>query len=134
MTTAVPLIAAALLLLSPPLDAARQSLSLDGEWRLQLQSGSNQSGSIQVPGSWEAQGFGTETVQMHHQVVTGDIAHGARGVVGVYTKKIKMPKQCPAGHKAFFMVDQGIHRHALFSAGLITQGVPGVPLDAFAPP
>ena len=49
------------------------------------------------------------------QVLTGDNAHGGRGVVGRYTKKIQ-PNPCPTGHTAFFMVDQGIHRHALFKA------------------
>ena len=98
--------------------AARHVYSLDGDWNLQLQGGDNQSGPIKVPGSWEGQGFGTETVQMRHQVLTGDNARGARGVVGVYSKLLKFPAEpCPAGHKAVFMVDQGIHRHAFFQVG-----------------
>ena len=32
--------------------------------------------TIQVPGAWEAQGFGHETTQMKTQVVTGDNAAG----------------------------------------------------------
>eukprot|EP01052_Picozoa_sp_SAG31_P023448 SAG31_NODE_1933_length_6879_cov_3.230973_3_plen_812_part_00 len=97
---------------------ARHAYSLDGEWNLQLQGANNQSGPIKVPGSWEGQGFGTETVQMWHQVLTGDNARGARGVVGVYSKPLKLPAEpCPAGHKVFFMVDQGIHRHAFFKVG-----------------
>eukprot|EP01052_Picozoa_sp_SAG31_P017558 SAG31_NODE_1206_length_9388_cov_7.855420_2_plen_1278_part_00 len=97
---------------------ARQSLSLDGAWNFTLIGAQgNQSGSIQVPGSWEAQGFGTETVQMRHQVLTGDNAHGGRGVVGLYTKKVNRADiSCPARHTAFLMVDQGIHRHAFFKA------------------
>ena len=43
--------------------AARQSLSLDGQWEFKLSVG-GQSGTIVVPGSFEAQGFGNETQQM----------------------------------------------------------------------
>lgn len=106
-----------LLLLLLPLgtDAVtRLSLSLDGEWGFTLSVG-NQSGSIAVPGSFEAQGFGNETEQMWHQVLTGDNARGGRGVAGTYTKVVK-PPVCPAGHTPYFMIDQGIHRHALFHA------------------
>lgn len=94
--------------------AARQSLSLDGQWGFKLSVG-GQSGTIAVPGSFEAQGFGNETQQMWHQVLTGDNARGGRGVAGIYTKTVK-PPSCPAGHTPFFTVDQGIHRHALFRA------------------
>ena len=44
----------------------RQSTSLDGTWQFKLVNpdASTQVGSILVPGSWEAQGYGNETTQM----------------------------------------------------------------------
>jgi hypothetical protein len=92
----------------------RQRVSLDGEWNFSLHApaaagallGPVQTGTILVPGSWEAQGFGTQTVQMHHQVLTGDNARGQRGAVGVYTQSLKLPAPCPAAHRPVFMVDQ----------------------------
>ncbi len=92
----------------------RQPVSLDGEWQFALVTPSTevvlQSGTIQVPGAWEAQGYGNETATMRTQVVTGQNA----GAVGVYTKQLTLtPCQAP-GAKPVFMVDQGIHRHAVF--------------------
>lgn len=72
-------------------------MRLDGEWNFSLlgsdaidvPSGASstlpysstptllQKGTIQVPGSWEAQGYGSETMQMRWQVLTGDNAAGA---------------------------------------------------------
>lgn len=100
----------------------RQPVSLDGEWQFALLSGSAgagdsqvlvQSGTIQVPGAWEAQGYGNETATMRSQVVTGQNT----GAVGVYTKQLTLsPCQAP-GAKHVFTVDQGIHRHAVFKIG-----------------
>jgi beta-galactosidase/beta-glucuronidase len=97
----------------------RMTTSLDGEWSFVLvqPSASNQSGKIMVPGSWEAQGYGNETVQMRKQVLTGDNAKGSEGAVGIYTKTVMLPPCAVAGAKAVFTVDQGIHRHAIFKFG-----------------
>ena len=88
MTTLLALSAGALGAPAPAPPAARQSFSLDGTWQFSLHSPTPasdagaalgpavQTGPIQVPGSWEAQGFGNETVQMVHQVLTGDNAKG----------------------------------------------------------
>jgi hypothetical protein len=104
----------------------RQSFSLDGTWKFALHAPTAanvglgpavQSGSIAVPGSWEAQGYGNETVQMRHQVVTGDNAKGARGAVGVYTLATTIPPCDDSQAKRILMVDRGIHRHAIFKVG-----------------
>ena len=88
MTTLLALCAGALGAAATTPPAARQSFSLDGTWQFSLHSPTPssdaggalgpavQTGPIQVPGSWEAQGFGNETVQMVHQVLTGDNAKG----------------------------------------------------------
>ena len=104
----------------------RQSVSLDGTWQFSLYAPSAssdaggelgpvvQTGTIQVPGSWEAQGYGNETVQMYHQVLTGDNAKGARGAVGVYTLSAKIPPCDDSQAKRVLTVDRGIHRHGIF--------------------
>jgi hypothetical protein len=104
-------------------NGARRTTLLDGQWGFRLdqppvnnQPASTQTGTIMVPGSWEAQGFGNETVQMHTQVVTGDRAKTTKGAVGTYTKSVTIAP-CPNGAAAVFMVDQGIHRHAIFTIG-----------------
>jgi len=66
-----------------------------------------------VPGSWEAQGFGNQTIQMKWQVLTGDRVKGRKGAVGVYKKTVSVPP-CAGGGTPIFTVDQGIHRHAIF--------------------
>ena len=103
--------AAAALSLLAVLSCAEGTL-LDGEWDFAL-SAPAQTGKIMVPGSWEAQGYGNETVQMKHQVLTGDNARGKKGAVGVYSKSVVI-EPCDEGGAAVFMVDRGIHRHALF--------------------
>ena len=56
------------------------------------------------------------------QVLTGDNAKGKQGAVGVYSKSIVL-EPCGAGATAVFMVDRGIHRHALFKiAGKLSRG------------
>jgi hypothetical protein len=126
--TAGALFAALLGCVAATAPGVRQVVSLDGEWQFQLLAGGDgvcdaigghsgcavsQSGTIQVPGAWEAQGFGNETVTYWNQVVTGQNT----GAVGVYTKKLALsPCQAP-GAKPVFMVDQGIHRHAVFKIG-----------------
>ena len=98
----------------------RQVASLDGEWHFTLQqppagagSGTQQSGTILVPGSWEAQGYGNESLTMRAQVVTGTNA----GAVGTYSKQLALPPCKAAGARTVFMIDQGIHRHAIFKIG-----------------
>eukprot|EP01048_Picozoa_sp_COSAG05_P011443 COSAG05_NODE_1078_length_5954_cov_7.170794_5_plen_370_part_00 len=95
--------------------SARQAVSLDGEWQFTLlnPTGDTQSGSIQVPGSWEAQGYGNETATMRTQVVTGLNT----GAIGTYTKKLVLPPCSAPGDSTVLMVDQGIHRHAIFKVG-----------------
>ena len=104
----------------------RQAFSLDGTWKFSLHAPSGggdalgpavQTGTIQVPGSWEAQGFGNETVQMYHQVITGDNAKGERGAVGVYTLSTEIPPCDDSQAKRVFTVDRGVHRHAIFKVG-----------------
>lgn len=112
----------------------RQVVSLDGEWQFALLASDTspgdgdsvcrdgrdsgcgtvlQSGTIQVPGAWEAQGYGNETATMWTQVMTGQNT----GVVGLYTKRLALsPCQAP-GAQHVFMIDQGIHRHAVFKFG-----------------
>ena len=94
----------------------REVVSLDGEWQFALQQPAPdgpQSGTIQVPGSWGAQGYGNETTAMRTQVVTGLNT----GAVGTYTKHVALPPCSAPGAKTVFMVDQGIHRHAIFKIG-----------------
>ena len=91
--TMVVNLAVALVAVAGPV-SGRTSISLDGEWNFKLlaprppprpmedlNNGAAQEellllavGTIGVPGSWEAQGYGTETVQMHWQVLTGENA------------------------------------------------------------
>ena len=80
--------------------AVRQVVSLDGEWQFELLAGDNvtQRGTIQVPGAWEAQGYGTETVTYRSQVVTGQNT----GAVGVYTKKLVLSPCKACEVKPFF--------------------------------
>ena len=52
------------------------------------------SGVIQVPGSFEAQGFGNETVQMRWQVLTGDRVKGRKGAVGIGRNVTSGSSQC----------------------------------------
>ena len=110
---------------SAEVSPGRLSTSLDGEWQFKLvQPGSagTQIGTIQVPGSWEAQGFGNETVEMRTQVLTGvRAATRGAGALGIYTKKVALPA-CDGGSTAVFMVDQGIHRHAIFKIAGKTVG------------
>ena len=89
---------------------ARQSASLDGEWNFTLREPkapgfSDESGTITVPGSWEAQGFGNETIQMWHQVRTGDNVKGTKGAVGIYTRTVSLDECAVSGARAVFMVD-----------------------------
>lgn len=104
----------------------RQAFSLDGTWKFSLHAPTSggdalgpavQTGTIQVPGSWEAQGFGNETVQMYHQVFTGDNAKGERGAVGVYSLSTEIPPCADSQAKQVFTVDRGVHRHAIFKIG-----------------
>ena len=105
---------------------SRQSFSLDGDWKFTLHAPSAaggalgpavQAGKIAVPGSWEAQGYGNETIQMNTQVLTGDNAKGARGAVGVYTLAAA-PSACDnTAATRVLTVDRGIHRHAIFKVG-----------------
>jgi beta-galactosidase len=142
MSLVAPVVALPLLLLAAADGSAvaaaaskagvRQVVSLDGEWQFTLLAGAGgvcdtdgsnssescavlQSGTIHVPGAWEAQGYGNETATMQAQVVTGQTT----GAVGVYTKKLVLPAGCQvaSGAKPVFMVDQGIHRHAVFKIG-----------------
>ena len=82
----------------------RDTICLDGQWDFALSD--NHVGTINVPGSWEAQGFGNETVQMRTQVLTGDRTHTTKGAVGVYTKSVQVPACTVAGAKSMLMVDQ----------------------------
>lgn len=95
--------------------SARITFSLDGDdWEFQL-SDPPLSGKISVPGAWESQGFGAETVQMRWQVLTGDNAKGQTGAIGVYQKAL-VNLSCPASApQAMLCVDHGIHRTANFS-------------------
>ena len=97
----------------------RETANLDGAWQFSLlnpagagTTGGTQSGTILVPGSWEAQGYGNQTLTMRSQVTTGTNA----GAVGTYTKQLSLPI-CAPGASTVFMVDQGIHRHAIFKIG-----------------
>ena len=96
--------------------SGRQSVLLDGaDWNFQLHEAqladadagaANQSGTIGVPGCWEAQGFGKQTVQMNHQVTTGDNAGGKQGAVGVYSKTVSLAPCSVKGARAVLTVDQ----------------------------
>ena len=68
--------------------------------------GGTQTGSILVPGAWEAQGYGNETATMRTQVVTG----GNMGAVGTYSRKLTLAPCSTPGANTIFMVDQGVHR------------------------
>ena len=50
---------------------------------------------------------------MRAQVVTG----ANTGAVGTYSKKLALPPCKAAGARTVFMIDQGIHRHAIFKIG-----------------
>ena len=39
--------------------------------------------SLQVPGCWGAQGYGSETTKMKHQVVTGDVCPRTAKALGL---------------------------------------------------
>jgi beta-galactosidase/beta-glucuronidase len=102
----------------------RQRKSLDGDWKFELHGpaapNSTQlgpmikSGSINVPGSWEAQGYGNSTGSMRYQVLTGDSAKGARGAVGIYTVNVTFDECTVDNATVVLTIDRGIHRHALF--------------------
>ena len=71
--------------LAVAVDGGLHSTSLDGVWDFRLLApptgGMGEAvilatGNINVPGSWEAQGFGAETAQMRWQVLTGEPARG----------------------------------------------------------
>ena len=81
--------------LAVSVDGSPQSTSLDGVWDFRLLAPPTRvanlqhegpepasepvelsKGTIMVPGSWEAQGYGAETAQMRWQVLTGEPARG----------------------------------------------------------
>jgi hypothetical protein len=64
----------------------------------------NQSGKITVPGAWEAQGYGNQTVQMHTQVLTGDTVKGKTGAVGRYSRTVTLPQCSVAGSRVMLIV------------------------------
>ena len=63
-------------------------------------------GTIQVPGAWEAQGYGSATAQMLHQVVTGDNARGTY-----------LTFRLISHHFDRFELDLRGHRHAVHVRG-----------------
>jgi hypothetical protein len=87
------------------------------KWQFSLMQpppgGGLQTGTILVPGAWEAQGYGNETATMQTQVVTG----GNTGAVGTYSKKLTLSPCSAPGASTVFMVEQGVHRHAIFKIG-----------------
>jgi len=71
---------------------ARQTLSLDGSWDFALDqknpathrisaAGGKVSGKIEVPGAWQAQGYGEETVALKHQWMG----------VATYSRQVPLP-------------------------------------------
>ena len=77
---------AAAVAVARPASAGRVTISLDGEWGFKLLAPrpppsdagllTLAAGTIMVPGSWEAQGYGSETATMRWQVLTGENARG----------------------------------------------------------
>ncbi|WP_163536306.1 sugar-binding domain-containing protein [Gracilibacillus sp. YIM 98692] len=86
------------------------SINLNGEWNFNLDSENNQSWSgangllpeqtIQIPGSWEEQGFGNPSG--HHPIGTWKKKHEYEGVAW-YVKEIEIPDSC-AGRDLFLVL------------------------------
>lgn len=93
-----------------PSASARETVSLDGEWRFRMDPEnkgepekwfSGMAGfdsPIRVPGAWDAQGFGAETEKVHHNFVG----------VGWYARKVDVPAAW-AGKRVFLCL-RGVHR------------------------
>jgi beta-galactosidase/beta-glucuronidase len=112
---------------------SRESLSLDGSgWILTLDPshpttrrlaarGAKTSGGITVPGAWEAQGFGDETVQMKHQYI------GA----ATYSRTVRLPSGFGVGPgRTVWLVVERIQRAASVRAGGSGGGGRGVVVGA----
>src|SRR5579884_1611289 len=92
--------------------AARPTLSLDGTWRFHfspcesdadrqlVDSPAEYKQSIQVPGSWDAQGIGEATSKMRHNAVG----------IGWYRKTFSIPADWRG--KQIWLVIGGVHRNA----------------------
>jgi beta-galactosidase len=105
-----------LLALTPAIAAqtapGRAALSLDGEWEFQLDREKNGeaagwnagdqafSGRIQVPGAWDAQGFGDETDKLRHQFIG----------TGWYRRVLDVPADWE-GQRLFLCI-ANVHRYA----------------------
>lgn len=91
---------------------SRDILSLDGEWRFQLDpqrcgethrwDDNNMTfvDTIQVPGCWDAQGFGEETDKVYHNYIG----------LAWYKRVVEIPRQWYG--KRLFLCIGGVHRYA----------------------
>jgi beta-galactosidase/beta-glucuronidase len=102
---------------------ARQAVSLDGGgWTLTLDPANpatqrikaakgKVAGAVELPGAWEAQGFGEETTTMQHQYIG----------VGVYSRTVTVPPAFTASLRqpgaTVWLVVQRIQRAATVTAG-----------------
>ncbi len=96
----------------PAFGQARPTASLDGPWSFQMDPkhvGEAEqwfsapvafTDSIQVPGAWEAQGFGAETEKLHHHFIGK----------GWYKREVSVPADW-AGKRVFLCIG-GVHRYA----------------------
>ncbi len=103
---------AAVALLDTGLPTARPVLSLDGEWQFRLdpQDAGDRAGwadgevdfadRIQVPGAWDAQGFGEPTDKLHHNHIGK----------AWYRRTLSIPEAW-SGRRVFLCVG-GVHRYA----------------------
>jgi beta-galactosidase/beta-glucuronidase len=99
--------------------AAVQTMSLDGaDWLLELNpadpavlrmkaAGNKTKGPISVPGAWQAQGFGEETVALKNQYI------GA----ATYSKTVAVPAPMVAKGRSLWVVAERIERSAKLVVG-----------------
>jgi beta-galactosidase/beta-glucuronidase len=105
-----------------PLPALAQGsgnrLSLDGQWTLTLDkndpatkriaaAGNRTTGSVVVPGAWQAQGFGEETEREWHQYMG----------VASYERSVTVPNAMTAGGRSVWLMAENVHRSVKLLVG-----------------
>ncbi len=85
--------------------AQRQKISLDGEWDFSLieaDGSQGQSGKINVPGAWDAQGYGKATEKVHNNFIG----------IGRYSREIEIPAEWGKENSRINLVLEGVSRYA----------------------